>query len=96
MRDRNKGSDQLVASAPVAVPAVQFPDDETAQTIIGPVKTTYDNAVAYARQQQEQADAAQRDIEQWQQEIRDRQAWIERRELERQAALQQVQRGQNA
>lgn len=88
--------DQLVASGPVPVPVVQFADDETAATVLNPIRQTYDNAVAYARQQQEQADAAQRDIDKWEQEIRDRRAWIERRELDRQAALQQVQRAQNA
>lgn len=94
MRDRNKPTDQLVAPAPV--PPVQFADDETAATVLNPIRQTYDSAVAFAVQHQAQADASQREIDRLRQEIREREALIDQRELERQASLQQVQRGQNA
>lgn len=100
MRDK-KNSDRLVATTPPA-PAVQFPDDETAQTVLTPIRTTYQQASAYVTQQQTLADACQRDIDRLQQEIDrlqqeigTRRTQIDTRELERQAALQQVQRGQN-
>lgn len=83
-------SDRLVAPAP----AVQFADDETAATILTPIRQTYDTAVAYVAQQQALAEACQGDIDRLRREIEDRKRLIDQRELERQAALQQVQRGQ--
>lgn len=103
MRDRKSTGDQLVAPATAPVPPVEFADDETAQTVLNPIRQTYDNAVAWAAQHQAQADAAQADVDKWRQEIEDRQreirereAWIEMRSREQQAAKLQVQRGQNA
>ncbi|GIH70284.1 hypothetical protein [Sphaerimonospora thailandensis] len=97
--NKPKPSDQLVASAP----AVRFATDEAAQTVLGSLRSTYDNAVTFANQQAALADACQADMDKWAAEIEERKAWIEERkawieerDLEKRAALQQAQRGRDA
>lgn len=74
---------------------VAFPTDEAGATILNGLKTHYDTAAAWTVQQSDLAAQCQKDVEKWLQEIRERQAWIEQRELAGRQAQQESQRGRD-
>ncbi|MDH2424834.1 hypothetical protein [Sphaerisporangium sp. TRM90804] len=72
-------------------PLVQFATPEAAHTVTGPIREKYENAVALANAEWEQAFKAQADVDAWLGEIADLQKKIDARALDKQQHLHHAQ-----